>query len=198
MAITTRPRGTNDILPAKIGIWHKIEDTIRRICHQFGYEEIRTPIFEHTELFERGIGEATDIVEKEMYTFTDRGQRSITLRPEGTAPVVRAFLENKLYGGTLPAKVYYVGPMFRYERPQAGRYRQFNQFGIEALGGADPALDVEMILIPIEVYKAVGLKDFEVQINSIGCPSCRTAYREALKDSLRENIHKFCLVVNRI
>lgn len=187
-----RPRGTNDILPEDARKWQLVEAKIRDICHRFGYQEIRTPIFEHTELFERGIGEATDIVEKEMYTFTDRGDRSITLRPEGTACVVRAFIENKLYAQSLPSKLYYVGPMFRYEKPQAGRYRQFSQFGVEAIGSMDPFLDVEMIILPIELYKACGLSDFQVHINSLGCPECRPKYREVLQQHLGEKFDQFC------
>lgn len=187
-----RPRGTNDILPPESGNWQLIEEKIRDICYRFGYQEIRTPIFEHTELFERGIGDTTDIVEKEMYTFTDRGKRSITLRPEGTAPVVRAFVENKLYANALPAKLYYLGPMFRYEKPQAGRYRQFFQFGVEAIGSSDPTVDVEMIVLPIEFYKACGLTGFHVHINSIGCPTCRPKYRELLQQHFAKNHDDFC------
>lgn len=180
MNLTTKPRGTNDIGPGEIELWLELEEKIRRVCHSYGYTELRTPIFEHTELFQRGIGETTDIVEKEMYTFTDRGDRSLTLRPEGTAPVVRAYLENKMGNGALPVKVFYYGPMFRYERPQAGRYRQFTQFGLEVLGSADPLLDVESIVLPMELYKACGLHGFEVELNSIGCPTCRKKYREKL------------------
>lgn len=187
-----RPRGTNDILSPVSEHWQFIEGKIRDICHRYGYHEIRTPIFEQTELFARGIGETSDIVEKEMYTFTDRGDRSITLRPEGTAPVVRAFIENKLYANPLPAKLYYVGPMFRYEKPQAGRYRQFYQFGVEAIGGIDPILDVEMITLPIELYKECGLKDFHVHINSLGCPECRGEYRAALKEQFSTKVDQFC------
>ncbi len=189
----TRPRGTNDVLPDQSYKWQIVEAKIREICHNFGYQELRTPIFEHTELFERGIGETTDIVEKEMYTFIDRGNRSMTLRPEGTAPVVRAFLENKLYAQAMPAKVYYLGAMFRYERPQAGRYRQFTQFGVEALGSSDPMLDVEMITLPIKVYQACGLEGFKVHINSIGCPDCRPAYRKALQDKFLAQQEAFCM-----
>lgn len=192
MALTTRPRGTNDILPGKIELWLELEKRIRQVCHTYGYHEIRTPMFEHTELFERGIGDTTDIVEKEMYTFTDRGNRSITLRPEGTAPVVRAFLENKLYSGQLPVKLFYFGPMFRYERPQAGRYRQFTQFGLEVIGSSDPLLDVETIVLPIEVYKACGLTGFEVQLNSIGCPKCRKAYRDELIKYFTPHVDDLC------
>lgn len=192
MKLTTRPRGTNDIIPGEIGLWLKLEEKVRQVCHAYGYQELRTPIFEHTELFQRGIGDTTDIVEKEMYTFTDRGQRSLTLRPEGTAPVVRAYLENNLASGPLPVKVFYFGPMFRYERPQAGRYRQFTQFGLEVFGSSDPLLDVETIVLPIELYKACGLSGFEVEINSIGCPSCRGAYREKLISYFQPHVEHLC------
>ncbi|HHY09915.1 MAG TPA: histidine--tRNA ligase [Firmicutes bacterium] len=180
MPVNTRPRGTNDIVPGEIELWSKLEEKIRAVCHAYGYRELRTPMFEHTELFQRGIGDATDIVEKEMYTFTDRAGRSLTLRPEGTAPIVRAYLENNLAGGPLPAKVYYYGPMFRYERPQAGRYRQFTQFGVEALGSSDPLLDVEAIILPIQLYESCGLGGFRVELNSIGCRDCRTEYLKEL------------------
>ena len=160
MAITTSPRGTADVFGENLQNWLKLERQIRAICRTYGYQELRTPMFEHTELFQRGIGETTDIVEKEMYTFTDRGGRSITLRPEGTAPVVRAYLEHKMGQGPLPVKLFYLGPMFRYERPQAGRYRQFHQFGLEVLGSADPLLDGKPFLLPVELYKACGLKGF--------------------------------------
>ncbi|HBG00433.1 MAG TPA: histidine--tRNA ligase [Firmicutes bacterium] len=192
MALTSRPRGTNDIIPGEIELWLDLEEKIRAVCHAYGYTEIRTPIFEHTELFQRGIGDATDIVEKEMYTFLDRGERSITLRPEGTAPLVRAYIENNLGSGALPVKLFYYGPMFRYERPQAGRYRQFVQFGCEALGSADPLLDVEAIALPLEIYRSCGLSGFEVQLNSIGCPSCRGSYREKLIEYFTPHSEELC------
>lgn len=192
MALTTRPRGTNDIIPGEIELWLELEEKIRQVCHAYGYRELRTPMFEHTELFQRGIGDTTDIVEKEMYTFQDRGQRSITLRPEGTAPVVRAYLENKLGSGALPVKVFYYGPMFRYERPQSGRYRQFTQFGLEVLGSADPLLDVETIVLPLEVYKACGLTGFTVELNSIGCSGCREEYRQKLIAFFEPQVDKLC------
>mgnify|MGYP000029145155 FL=1 len=192
MTLTNRPRGTNDVGPGEIELWHQLEEKIRQVCSAFGYKELRTPIFEHTELFQRGIGEATDIVEKEMYTFMDRGQRSLALRPEGTAPLVRAFVENRYGEGALPVKLYYLGPMFRYERPQAGRYRQFTQFGLEALGSADPLLDVEAIVLPLELYKACGLSGFQVEINTIGCPVCRPAYREELVKYFEPHADKLC------
>lgn len=186
------PRGTSDILPGEARLWQTIEATVRDVMRAFGYGEIRTPVFEHTELFQRGVGETTDIVEKQMYTFEDRGGRSLTLRPEGTAPVVRAFVQHRLGGGTLPQKLWYCQPMFRYERPQAGRTRQFHQFGAEAIGSLDPACDVEMIAIPIEVYRRLGIGRFEVLVNSIGCPVCRPAYRERLKAYLEERFDRLC------
>lgn len=192
MTLTTRPRGTNDIVPSEVRLWLELEKKIRQVCHAYGYHELRTPMFEHTELFHRGIGDTTDIVEKEMYTFLDRGERSITLRPEGTAPLVRAFLENNLGSGALPVKMFYYGPMFRYERPQAGRYRQFTQFGFEALGSDDPLLDVEAITLPIELYKSCGLSGFEVEINSIGCPVCRPSYRAELIEYFEPRVDKLC------
>jgi len=186
------PRGTSDILPGEARMWQKIEATVRDVMRAYGYGEIRTPVFEHTELFQRGVGETTDIVEKQMYTFEDRGGRSLTLRPEGTAPVVRAFVQHKLGGAALPQKLWYCQPMFRYERPQAGRARQFHQFGAEAIGSLDPACDVEMIAIPIEVYRRLGISRYEVLVNSIGCPLCRPAYRERLKAYLAERFDRLC------
>lgn len=186
------PRGTSDILPGVTEIWRHIEKTVSDVMRAFGYREIRTPVFEHTELFERGVGETTDIVEKQMYTFEDRGGRSITLRPEGTAPVVRAFVQHRLYGRGLPQKLWYVQPMFRYERPQAGRARQFHQFGAEALGSLDPACDVEMIAIPLEVYRRLGIERYQVLLNSIGCPRCRPAYRDALRAYLGQRLDQLC------
>src|SRR5690554_4914269 len=185
-----RPRGTNDILPAETSNWQLIEAKIREICSRFGYQEIRTPIFEHTELFERGIGEATDIVEKEMYTFTDQDGRQITLRPEGTAPVVRAYLEHKLYGASGPVRLYYCGPMFRYERPQAGRYRQFHQLGIEAIGSDSPMVDAECIDLATGIFREMGLVDLHIQLNSIGCPQCRPHYRDKLKEVLSPRLQR--------
>ncbi len=192
MALTSKPRGTNDLIPGEIELWQQLEEKIRVVCHAYGYQELRTPMFEHTELFQRGIGDATDIVEKEMYTFLDRGERSITLRPEGTAPLVRAYIENNLGSGALPVKLYYYGPMFRYERPQAGRYRQFTQFGCEALGSSDPLLDVEAIALPLELYKTCGLSGFEVELNSIGCPACRSSYREKLVQFFEPHSDSLC------
>ena len=190
--LTTGPRGTKDILPSVIGYWRHIESTAREICSLFNYQEIRTPIFEHTELFLRGIGETTDIVEKEMYTFVDRGERSITLRPENTAAVVRSFLEHKLYADSQPTKLFYIGPMFRYDRPQAGRFRQFHQFGVEALSAKGPTVDAEIIILAVQFLEKLGLKNLKLYINSVGCPRCRSVYRSKLQDYLRANIGDFC------
>ena len=191
--LTSAPRGTKDILPATSGQWQELEKTIRQLCGRFGYQEIRTPVFEHTELFIRGIGETTDVVEKEMYTFTDRGERSLTLRPENTASVVRAYLENKLYGeAEQPTKLFYMGPMFRYDRPQAGRYRQFHQFGVEVLGAAAPTVDAEAIALAMQLFQGLGLVELTLFINSVGCPVCRPAYREQLQNYLRPQLDSLC------
>ncbi|MGO4108081.1 histidine--tRNA ligase [Paenibacillus sp. YAF4_2] len=190
-----KPPGTQDILPGAVERWQYAEQKARDICRRFNFREIRTPIFESTELFQRGVGETTDIVEKEMYTFTDRGNRSVTLRPEGTAGVVRSYVENKLYGEPDVSKLYYIGPMFRYERQQAGRYRQFHQFGIEALGSVDPAIDAEVIALGYTFYTEVGLKGVRVEINSVGTPEVRAAFREKLLAFLtpkRELLCKDC------
>lgn len=186
------PRGTHDILPGEVEKWQYIEGILRKMCQEYGYSEIRTPIFEHTELFHRGVGETTDIVEKEMYTFFDRGERSITLRPEGTASTVRAYLEHKLYTQPQPSKFYYTGPMFRYERPQAGRYRQFHQFGIEVFGSAHPSVDAEVIGLAMDFYSRLGVKDLAVHINSVGCPKCRPAHRDKLQEFLRPHLEELC------
>ncbi|HHT02324.1 MAG TPA: histidine--tRNA ligase [Firmicutes bacterium] len=187
--LTTRPRGTNDITPETIARWHHIEERVRQICREFNYQEIRTPVFEHTELFVRGVGDTTDIVEKEMYTFQDRGGRSLTLRPEGTAAVVRAHLQGKL---PLPAKYYYLGPVFRYERPQAGRFRQHTQFGVEVFGTQHPAVDAEIIALAVEFFRRFDLVDLEVNVNSLGCPVCRPKYRKKLLDYLTAAGGCFC------
>ena len=186
------PRGTFDIMPDDAGLWQFVEGLVRRTFERCGYREIRTPMFEHTELFERGVGSTTDIVEKEMYTFKDRGGRLITLRPEGTAPAVRAFVEHGLAGRPLPAKLYYMGPMFRYERPQAGRYRQFHQFGMEVIGAAGPEADAEVIAMPLEIFRAMGIQDVVVNLNSIGCPVCKPAYRERLRDAYAPVLDRLC------
>lgn len=190
--LTKAPRGTRDILPDKVGNWLYLENLIRKLCSQFGYREIRTPIFEHTELFQRGIGETTDVVEKEMYTFTDRGNRSITLRPENTAAAVRSYLENKLYADTNLCKLFYIGSMFRYDRPQAGRYREFHQFGVEALGEANPAVDAEIISLAVQFLQDLGLKDIKLLLNSVGCPKCRPVYRRKLQEFFKPVISEMC------
>ncbi|AEF95084.1 Histidyl-tRNA synthetase [Desulfotomaculum nigrificans CO-1-SRB] len=190
--LTTRPRGTNDILPGEVEKWQYLEELARQVCREYGYSEIRTPIFEHTELFARGVGETTDIVEKEMYTFTDRGDRSITLRPEGTAAVVRAYLENKLYALPQPIKLFYIGPMFRYDRPQAGRFRQFHQFGVEVFGSNSPAIDAEVIAMAMDIYHRIGLTNLELHINSVGCPQCRPVLRQKLQEYFRPQLAELC------
>lgn len=190
--LTTAPRGTKDIMPGDVLAWRYLEETMRRICAQFGYNEIRTPIFEHTELFLRGIGETTDVVEKEMYTFTDRGNRSITLRPENTASAVRSYVEHKLYAEPAPTKLFYIGPMFRYDRPQAGRYRQFHQFGIEALGVNGPNIDAEIIMLAVQILQELGLKDLKLKINSVGCPKCRPQHREKLQEFFKPHFDELC------
>lgn len=186
------PRGTKDITPNNVWRWNNIERNIRDICGRFGYKEIRTPIFEHTELFHRGIGETTDVVEKEMYTFEDRSGRSITLRPENTAAVVRSYLENKLYADSQLNKLFYIGSMFRYDRPQAGRYREFHQFGVEAIGEKNPEIDAEVILLAIRFLESLGLKNLELSINSVGCPKCRKKYRDILQDFFKDKKDKLC------
>lgn len=190
--LTNAPRGTKDILPDTVGDWNYVEGEIRELCRRFGYSEVRTPIFEHTELFQRGIGEGTDVVDKEMYTFTDRGERSITLRPENTASAVRAYLQNKLYAQSNLVKLFYIGSMFRYDRPQAGRMREFHQFGVEALGEANPAVDAEVILLAMNLLEGLGLKDLELSINSVGCPKCRSKYRTMLQDFFRDKLEDLC------
>lgn len=190
--LTAAPRGTKDILPADIEAWRYVEKMMRDICTRFGYQEIRTPIFEHTELFQRGIGDTTDVVEKEMYTFTDRGKRSITLRPENTASAVRAYVENKMYADLVPTKLYYIGPMFRYDRPQAGRMRQFHQFGVEALGAANYVIDAEIIMLAVHVLQTLGLKDLKLKINSVGCPQCRPKHREKLQEFFKPKFDELC------
>ncbi|MDC0832656.1 Histidyl-tRNA synthetase [Geitlerinema sp. FC II] len=173
-------RGTRDILPEESTDWQTVEETAREILQQAAYREIRTPIFEQTELFERGIGEATDVVGKEMYTFVDRGDRSITLRPEGTAGVVRSYIEHNLYAAGGVQRLWYLGPMFRYERPQAGRQRQFHQIGVEVLGTDDPRADAEVIAIATDIFKTLGLKNLHLAINSVGRGDDRETYRQAL------------------
>lgn len=187
------PRGTVDILPKEVKAWQYVEEKIKEICKRYNYKEIRTPMFEHTEVFQRGVGDTTDIVQKEMYTFLDRGERSITLRPEGTAGVARAFVENKLFGEVnQPVKLYYFAEMFRYERPQKGRMRQLNQFGIEALGSEDPAVDAEVIDLAMTVYRSLGLNSLKLIINSLGDNESRANHRQALIDHFTPHKHELC------
>lgn len=190
--LTKAPRGTKDVLPSDSKKWQYIENEMRKLCNHFGYNEIRTPVFEHTELFLRGIGDTTDVVQKEMYTFDDRGGRSITLKPEGTSPAVRAFIENNLTNEAQPTKLFYLTPVFRYERPQAGRLREHHQFGIEVFGAKEPSIDAEVISLAIELYKRLGISNLEVNINSIGCPICRKKYNEALIEFLGSNVDALC------
>jgi histidyl-tRNA synthetase len=190
--LTQRPRGTADILPGEVEMWQRLESIVRETFQTYGYKEIRTPMFEHTELFARGVGETSDIVEKEMYTFLDRGGRSITLRPEGTAGVVRAYVENKLYAAAGVTKLYYLGPMFRYEKPQKGRFRQFHQIGVEALGSDDPALDAEVVALSVDVLQRLGITGVTVELNSVGCAACRPIYRERLISALQPHADRLC------
>ncbi|WP_248622276.1 histidine--tRNA ligase [Enterococcus cecorum] len=181
-----RPKGTNDILPGESEKWQTIEQTARKLFNQYQFHEIRTPIFEHIEVISRSVGDTTDIVTKEMYDFHDKGDRHITLRPEGTAPIVRSFVENKLFGPEhqKPYKVYYMGPMFRYERPQKGRLRQFHQIGVEVFGSDNPATDVETMAMALQFFRELGIKDLRLVINSLGDQETRTSYRQALIDYL--------------
>ncbi len=182
------PRGMQDVLPDVVGRWHDVEARMRDWAHRYGYREIRTPVVEYTEVFQRGVGEGTDIVDKEMYTFLDRGQRSLTLRAEGTAPVMRAFLEHNLGGAGLPVRVYYICPIFRYDRPQKGRFRQHTQFGAEVIGSPDPAADAEVLSLPVRLMQSVGLAQVEVHLNSVGDHVCRPRYLRALKDYYRPHL----------
>lgn len=190
------PRGTKDIIPSEVYKWHYIEKVIRDLCNVFGFREIRTPEFEHTELFERGVGDTTDIVQKEMYSFQDKGGRNITLKPEGTSPTVRAFIENKLYADPQPTKLYYMTPAFRYERPQAGRLRIHHQFGIEVFGSQHPSVDAEVISVAMALYDKLGIKNLELHINSVGCPKCRKEYNRILKEHLSSKLSKLCQTCN--
>ena len=191
MALTA-VKGFNDILPDESGRWQYIEQTARRVFELNGFGEIRVPVMEKTELFCRSIGDATDIVEKEMYTFTDKGENSVTLRPEGTAGVMRAFIEHKLYAQDPIAKLYYLGPMFRYERPQKGRYRQFHQIGAEITGVHDPLADAQVLNMLTAFFREIGLTEPTLQINSLGCPECRPAYRATLRSFLEERMEHLC------
>ncbi len=191
MAMIKVQKGTKDILPDEMPIWHFMEDRAREIFTKYGAKEIRTPIFEATELFARGVGDTTDIVNKEMYTF-EKSERSLTLRPENTAGVVRSFIENGMHRLSAPVKLWYKGPMFRYERPQAGRQRQFHQVGIEVFGIKQPTADAEVILMAVNYLKSLGLNDLTVEINSLGCPKCREEFKNRLKDVIRPYLSQLC------
>ena len=193
---TTAPKGTADILPSESYKWQYAERVIRKICQSYGFDEIRTPVFEHTEVFERGVGDTTDIVTKEMYTFNDKGGRSITLRPEGTAGIVRAFIENGLFNDALPAKLFYIINCFRYEKPQKGRLRQFSQFGIEMFGASDPLADAVVISLPVVIFKELRIKGIKLNINSIGCTTCRAEYRKALIEYFEAQKDGLCQTCN--
>ncbi|MBE6777340.1 MAG: histidine--tRNA ligase [Ruminococcaceae bacterium] len=185
-------KGTNDILPSFVHKWQFVESSMLDTARLFGFSEIRVPVFEHTEVFKRSVGDTTDVVQKEMYTFDDKGGRSITLRPELTAGVIRSVLENGLTNGPLPLKVCYIGGCYRYEKPQAGRLREFHQFGVECVGAAAPNADAEVISLAKQVLTNIGIEKISLEINSIGCPECRKKYQEALKDYFRKNIDTLC------
>lgn len=190
--LTNAPKGTKDILPNQVYKWHYVENAFREACARYVIKEMRTPVFEHTELFARGVGDTTDIVEKQMYTFEDYGKRSITLKPEGTSPVVRSFVEHKLYADVQPSKYYYIIPCFRYEKPQSGRLREFHQMGIEIFGTDNMMADAEVIGFASDFLKSMGINDLELRINSIGCPKCRETYRNALREFLKEKYDDLC------
>lgn len=186
------PKGTRDILPSEVYKWQYVESIIAGLCRDFGYKEIRIPVFEHTELFQRGVGDTTDIVQKEMYTFEDKGGRSITLRPEATAGIVRSFIENGMSSLTMPIKLYSLISAYRYENVQKGRYREFHQFDTEVLGSKGPSIDVELISLLATLFERLGLKQIGLNINSIGCPECRGAYNEKLKEYFRPHLAELC------
>lgn len=194
--LTKAPRGTNDILPRDAAKWQYIEEKVKRICKSYGFGEIRTPVFEHTELFERGVGDTTDVVQKEMYTFLDKGERSITLRPEGTAGAARAFLEHNMYAEALPSKLFYNITCYRYEKPQAGRLREFHQFGAECYGAKGPAADAEIIQLAYAVLQELGIPGIKLNINSIGCPECRKKYNEVLREYFKDHLDTLCATCN--
>lgn len=190
--LTKAPKGTKDIMPNEVYKWHFVEKAFADICRRYGFKEVRTPMFEHTELFARGVGDTTDVVEKQMYTFEDYAKRSITLKPEGTSGVCRAFIENKQFAEVQPTKLYYNIPCFRYEKPQAGRLREFHQFGIEAFGSSNMMTDAEVICLANDFLAGLGIRDLELRINSIGCPKCREKHREALKEFLKPRYDELC------
>ena len=190
--ITKAPRGTQDVLPAESHKWQSVEQTALAVARDFGYRELRTPVFEHTELFHRSVGETTDVVQKEMYTFTDKGDRSVTLRPEGTAGAARALLEHGLHTEALPVKVCYLTSCYRYEKPQAGRLREFHQFGVECFGAAQPQADAEVISLAHTLLETLGVTGVKLHLNSIGCPTCRAKYHAALKAYFEANVDTLC------
>ncbi|MBQ4257471.1 MAG: histidine--tRNA ligase [Clostridia bacterium] len=190
--LTQAPKGTQDILPGQSEKWQCIENVLRDEAALRGFSEIRTPVFEHTELFQRSVGETTDVVQKEMYTFLDKGGRSVTLRPEGTAGAIRAVLEHALYNSALPVKISYITSCYRYEKPQAGRYREFHQFGVEMIGSNEPAADAEVICLADSIFRRLGIRNLSLEINSVGCPSCRKEYSNALKEYFRGHYDELC------
>ncbi len=191
--LTKKPKGTKDMLPSEAHLWQTVEQKMRELAAIYGYREIRTPVFEHTELFLRGVGNTTDIVQKEMYTFKDKGDRSLTLKPEGTAGAVRAFIEEHLDQEALPQKLYYLNaPIFRYEAPQSGRYREHHQFGMECFGGKAPTVEAELISLLLRLLKSFGLSNLSVSMNSIGCKNCRPDYHKRLKEFLGERLNDLC------
>ncbi len=186
------PKGTKDVLPQESYKWHYVEKVVKDVAKSFNIKEIRTPVFEHTELFLRGVGDTTDIVNKEMYTFLDKGERSITLKPEGTAGVARSFIENALYNNPQPTKMFYITPVFRYEKPQAGRLREHHQFGIEYYGSYSYMADVEVMMVAKSIFDKLGIKNLTLNINSIGCPECRKRYNVALKEYFGSKLDELC------
>ena len=186
-----RPKGTADVIPGEVHLWHYVENMLKDTAHLFGFEEMRTPVFEHTEVFQRGVGETTDVVQKEMYTFLDKGERSITLKPEGTAGTVRSYLENGIHGKGAPFKCFYITPVFRYEKPQAGRLREHHQFGVECFGADSFSADSEIISLVYTFLRKLSV-DSIVRINSIGCPKCRPNYNEKLKEYFRAHEEELC------
>lgn len=190
--LINKPRGTEDVLPSEVKLWQYIENIARDTANLYGYGEIRTPVFENTELFSRGVGDTTDVVQKEMYTFLDKGGRSLTLKPEGTATLVRSYIENSLYANPQPTKLFYIIPCFRYEKPQSGRLREFHQFGIECFGAASPLCDTEVIALAYTFLKNAGIRNFELNINSIGCPVCKGEYNKKLVEYFSKYKDKLC------
>ena len=190
--LTQAPKGTQDLFPPQSGRWQVVEDVMRSEAAIHGFGEVRTPVFEHTELFLRSVGDTTDVVEKQMYTFNDKGGRSITLRPEGTAGAVRAMLEHALYNEGLPVKLYYLTSCYRYEKPQAGRLREFHQFGVEMFGAESPVADAEVICLAKSIFDRLGVKNLTLELNSIGCPTCRAKYHQALKEYFEGNKGDLC------